>query len=86
MAWTYLVRLFSFMRPFFTLSLLLLFTAGLAAQPSKDIRVLSESATSIVIEFTPSFANRTVPEAMASATHSMISAVQLRTVAFQARL
>jgi len=61
MAWTYLVRLFSFMRPFFTLSLLLLFTAGLAAQPSKDIRVLSESATSIVIEFTPSFANRTVP-------------------------
>ena len=49
------------MRTIKTLSTLLLFFSAAFAQPARDLRVLSESATSIVIEFTPSFKQRVVP-------------------------
>jgi hypothetical protein len=48
------------MRYFQTLLFILLVSVAFA-QPAKDLRVLSESAASIVIEFTPSFAHRVVP-------------------------
>ena len=48
------------MRPFSSIVLALLVVAGANAQTVADVRVLSETPNSIVIEFTPRYANRTV--------------------------
>lgn len=48
------------MRPLLSILLILLFAVGVSAQPAQDLSVLSENATSIVIEFTPSFVNRNI--------------------------
>ncbi|HTY37500.1 MAG TPA: type IX secretion system sortase PorU [Bacteroidota bacterium] len=49
------------MRTFKSIVALLISLVGLTvAQPSRDLRVLSETATSIVIEFVPAYTNRVV--------------------------
>jgi hypothetical protein len=48
------------MRPFSSIVLVLLVVAGANAQTATDLRVLSESPNSIVIEFTPRYANTIV--------------------------
>ncbi|MCX6133452.1 MAG: type IX secretion system sortase PorU [Ignavibacteriales bacterium] len=49
------------MRYIKTLLIILLLAVPASAQQAKDLRVLSETPTSIVVEFTPSFAHRVVP-------------------------
>ncbi len=51
---------FHFMRPILTILILVLVVGRALAQPGPDLRVLSETPSSIVIEFTPSYNNRVV--------------------------
>ena len=48
------------MRPFTSIVLALLIVAGASAQTAQDLRVISESSHSIVIEYTPSYVNTVV--------------------------
>jgi hypothetical protein len=56
----FLFGFFHFMRHFLTISLLLLMVASAGAQTAADLRVISETPNSIVIEFTPHYVNTVV--------------------------
>lgn len=60
MACLHLVRLFRFMRRSLIILLLTTAVVGLRAQTAPDLRVVSESPSSLVVEFTPKYAHRAV--------------------------